>query len=129
MSEPTATDLARWEKWRDLRARQAEANEEELLMLAVEEEVLREEGLKEVLDKDLNSDYRWFWLSFADDSGFLGVAIVQAGGIVEATRTARTLDCNPGGEVRAYPIDIERVPEQYRNRLLSEQELQDAGLL
>lgn len=130
MTEPTALDLARWERWRDLRARQAEATtEEEHLTLALEEEALRIESTEELLNQDLNKERVWYWLSFVDETGFLGVSIVQGGGIIEATSAARTLGCNPGGEVMATEIDIDNVPEQYRNRLLSERELRDAGLI
>lgn len=131
MKEPTTTDLARWKKWADLRARQeAATTDAERLTLALEEEALREESLDELLEQDLSSEARWFWLSFADDTGFLGVVIIQAGGIIEATTAARTRGINPGGEVRAYPLfDMEKIPEECRNRLLSEQELRDAGLI
>jgi hypothetical protein len=36
---------------------------------------------------------------------------------------------NPGGEVRAYPIEEEdRIDPKFLNRLLSKQELEEAGL-
>lgn len=131
MTEPTEVDLARWEKWRDLRARQAEATtEEELITLALEEEDLRDEGIDELLNQDLGNEREWYWLSFADEHEFLGVVIIQAGGVMEATTAARTRGINPGGSVRAYPLDPEKLPpEALRNRLLGEVELNEAGLI
>ena len=77
---------------------------------------------------------QWWWLSFADPerpegTQFLGVAIVQAPGIVSAAAVAHRLNINPGGEVAGIPIPAEQVPaDQYRNRLLTKQEIQEAGL-
>jgi hypothetical protein len=73
-------------------------------------------------------------MSFADPdkepgTQFLGVCIVQGGGIAEATQTAWDLGINPGGEIQAHPIPEEHVPdEKYRLRLLSRDELEEAGL-
>jgi hypothetical protein len=127
-TDPTATDIRRWEKWDDLRARQADATTDaEIAALELEEEELREEGAKEVLLQDLSKEPAWLWLSFVDDSGFLGVSIVQAGGIVEATTIARIHGCNPGGEVLAYPL--KEAPEaRLCYRLLSRAELEAEGL-
>lgn len=40
-----------------------------------------------------------FWLSFVNDAGFAGVAVVEASGSVHAVAKAHTLGINPGGEV------------------------------
>lgn len=48
-----------------------------------------------------------WWLSFADESGFLGVALVRGASITEAARTAWAFGFNPGGEVLGYPIPAE----------------------
>lgn len=126
MSEPTTTDLARWAKWDDLRARQAAAaTTEERVALAREEDALRDEGIRELLEQDVSNEECWWWLSFVDrdENAFLGVCIVRGGGVLEAATNARLIGCNPGGEVAAYPI--ERLPpEKYRNRLLTEGELE-----
>jgi hypothetical protein len=133
--EPTETDLARWAKWDDLRARQAEATtDEEIAALKREEDELRQQGVDEMLAEDLARPEQWFWLSFADPnkppgSQFLGVAIVQGGGMGEAIQNAWTMGINPGGEVQAIPIPEEHVPdEQYRRRLMPKKELEEAGL-
>lgn len=68
----------------------------------------------------------WWWLSFATDDGFLGVAIVgPAAHILDAIRIAHALDCNPGGGVKGFqfpPGKIDKVPESYRDRLLTREE-------
>lgn len=132
----TETDCQRWSKWHDLRMRKELATTpEEIAALAEEEEKLRDEGIAELYAQDLGSEDSWNWLSFVDPDlpdgeKFLGVAIVQGGGVMEATINARARGCNPGGEVKCYPIPDERVPpEEFRYRLLSEQELREGGLI
>lgn len=133
MSEPTAEDYARWKKWRDLRAREARATTEaERLALMLERERLHDTSTKEMLQHDMSVEPQWFWLSFrdVDTNTNLGVAIIEGGGIMEATLNARIAGCNPGGEVLAYPLDPDNLPpEEMRNRLLSEEELKGAGLI
>lgn len=133
MSEPTAQDLARWEKWDDLRARQAAATTDaERKALAIEQEKLEEDSVKEMMRQDMSTEPQWLWLSFrdVDANKSLGVAIVEGGGIMEATLNARRHDCNPGGEVLGYVLDPEHLPApELRNRLLSEEELEAAGLI
>lgn len=63
-----------------------------------------------------------FWLSFADDDGLLGVALVEGTSELEAVRAAHTRGCNPGGEVMMveFPVELAtRVPDDWRDRLLS----------
>ena len=129
------TDEVRWAKWDDLRARKAEATtDEEVEALAREEEMLRMEGVRELLVEDVQQSKEWVWLSFTDPSletgsQFLGVAIVEAGGIMEATLVAKLHGCNPGGEVKGIVIPPEHLPgEEYRYRLMSRDELEGAGL-
>lgn len=135
----TDVDLKRWADWRDLRARKAKAEEHDdklaLAKIAIEEEMLRNRGIAEVMAKDLAQRERWWWLSFVDPhkpegERFLGVIITMAGGISEATQKLWDMGINPGGEVKAYPYpdDEEPPPEQYRNKLLSKAQLEEAGL-
>lgn len=137
--EVTDVDLKRWADWADLRARKAKAEEDAdtaaLAKIAVEEELLRNRGIAEVMAKDLEQRERWWWLSFADPNKepgeqFLGVIITLAGGIGEATQKLWDMGINPGGEVKAYPYpeDEEPPPEEYRNKLLSRDQLEEAGL-
>lgn len=133
MAEPTEQDLARWDRWEDLRKRESQATTDaEREALALEREALLLESTKEVLSQDMAEEPRWLWLSFrdVDTNTNLGVAIVEGGGVVEAALNARLRGCNPGGEVLAYPLDPDHLPpEELRNRLLSAEELEAAGLV
>ena len=74
---------------------------------------------------------RWYWLSFANQWGFLGGAIVWAHGIETAVLRARELNISGGfrGEVDVFcePIAAAvmktHIPADLRNRLLSEIEV------
>lgn len=128
-------DMARWDKWDDLRARKAKATtDKERAMLALEEDALRDEGIQEMLDDDLARPESWWWISFADPdkpkgSQSLGVVIVKGGGMQEALQNAWTMNINPGGQVQAIEIPDEHVPPaEFHNRLLSRAELEEAGL-
>ena len=71
---------------------------------------------------------RWHYLSFADDTGFLGAVIVRSHGFLTAVQRATDLGINPGGEVMCQPIprrDLCRVPADLRNRLLTEAEVRE----
>ena len=48
-----------------------------------------------------------FWLSFADDTGFLGVIVTEAEDIRAAAARTWALGINPGGEIAAW----EHTPE------------------
>lgn len=48
---------------------------------------------------------RWWWLSFADERGFLGVAVVQAIGFIEAVLVTKAIGINPGGEVKGLALE------------------------
>lgn len=74
------------------------------------------------------------WLSFCDDekpkgSQFLGVIIIKASDVVDAVAKSHFLGINPGGEILAYELSDEasaEIPENFRNRLLSKDELKKA---
>lgn len=73
----------------------------------------------------------WWWLSFATDTEFLGVAIVEADAenIIDAAIQAIKLGCVPGknAEVAGTPAnDGVLIPDEYKNRLLTYDELQAA---
>lgn len=73
-----------------------------------------------------------WWMSFCDPDKpkgqqFLGVAIVEAPGFIHAHQKTWSLGINPGGEIQAS--QVEDVPAEYRNRLLSLIELEAAGLV
>lgn len=77
----------------------------------------------------------WWWLSFADESppqgrGFLGVAIVEGYGVASAAERAHELKINPGGSVQGTKLVGDGVPApEFRNKLLSRDELSAAGLI
>ena len=74
---------------------------------------------------------QWFWLSFANENGFLGGAIVWAHGIETAVLRARNLNISQSfrGEVEVFcePIPSRimkrHVPPELRNRRLSQSEV------
>jgi len=45
-----------------------------------------------------------FYLSFASEAGFLGVAIVEADDFLDAVKCAHELGINPGGQVLGFPL-------------------------
>lgn len=102
---------------------------------------------------------RWFWLSFADETGNLGVAIVPVTDAAidtvdkldpddtiellrgrgqeddvpfyTAVRVADISGCNPGGSVQGYEVTdkIDEIPMKLRTRLLTKTDLELAGLV
>lgn len=83
------------------------------------EELLREESTKEP---------QWWWLSFADNRGWLGGICVFASGITSAVLRTHQLGINPGGECRATPLPPGTVPsEDWQERLLSRADLDADG--
>jgi len=74
---------------------------------------------------------QWQWLSFANQNGFLGAAILWAHGVETATLRARELHISRGfrGQVEVFcePISArvmkDHIPADLRNRLLSEDEV------
>jgi hypothetical protein len=72
----------------------------------------------------------WWYLSFADDPGFLGACIVQAQDQLAAVSVAHNLRINPGGQVLMLPMNdtlLAEYPMADRNRLLTAQELRLHG--
>lgn len=73
----------------------------------------------------------WYWLSFADDTGFLGVAITYANSFDEALRATRRKGINPGGSVQGVVMDDTivqaHIPEAMRERLLTKEEVMSMG--
>lgn len=67
-----------------------------------------------------------WWLSFADDDGFRGAALVFADSLVNAIREAHVLRINPGGEVMGIPVPGDIAPGgKWIGRLLSADECRE----
>jgi hypothetical protein len=78
-----------------------------------------------VMREELKQPERWHYVSFAGEK-FLGVVIIQAHGVGDATMKCGLLGINPGGEVMCVAMPdgiVAQVPESYRNRLLSKAEV------
>lgn len=70
----------------------------------------------------------WFYISFADDDGFLGGVYVEGRNEAEALLRSHALGINPGGEAMLVgPIPPERLREHVRgedrDRLLTAAEV------
>jgi hypothetical protein len=92
----------------------------------------RKERAVEILTEESAEPLAWWWLSFCDPhlpegSQFLGACLVKAHGFLGATFVARTLGCNPGGEVRgAGPIPIDAMIQPgWTERLLTRAEAEE----
>ena len=87
------------------------------------------QGLDARFDKlpnqqDMGAGGQWWWLSYADEDGLLGVLIIgPVSGFMEAVQKAKQRGLSPGGQVKGTFMPAERVaetPASYRHRLLSE---------
>lgn len=83
-----------------------------------------------LLTEEANQPEGWWWLSFADDDGFLGAVLTQAKGFINAVQKTHDLGINPGGEVKAVqlPDNIAAHPkfathEQYADQLLTKKDI------
>ncbi len=63
-----------------------------------------------------------YYLSFADESGFLGGVFTEAHGIITATDKTNDLGINPGGEVMCWG-PIPPPEDHYLDRLLTKDEI------
>jgi hypothetical protein len=84
-----------------------------------------------LLAKERQRRGQWHWLSFVNQRGFLGAAIVWAHGMETAVLRARELKISQGfcGKVEVFcePVRTrvikEHIPPDLRNRLLSQDEV------
>lgn len=85
-----------------------------------------------LIAEELKQKRRWYYMSFADYNGHRGSVIVRAHGEITAEMRARELGIHPGagkgiGDVVAMALswrDMQKIPQDLRNRLLSEREVQ-----
>lgn len=81
-----------------------------------------------LLEQESAWSMTWFYLSFADDSGWKGVCIVEARGFVGAVLRCNVLDINPHGEVQGAGIpeeELVKIPIGMRDKLLSRKDLEE----
>lgn len=70
-----------------------------------------------------------WYLSFADQSGWLGGCVVRATGLSTAAAEARSLGIYPGGETKGATVEGKAIPggvlipRDFRNRLLDRNEV------
>jgi hypothetical protein len=70
-----------------------------------------------------------WWLSFAGEEEFLGLALIEAETLEEAFDEARRLGRHPGGQCLGMPVDpngsdVQGLP---RDRLITDAELHERG--
>lgn len=58
-----------------------------------------------------------WYMSFADEDGFLGAVVTEGEGLIEATKAAWRKNINPGGAVQGFPVAS--CPPEYVDRLLT----------
>lgn len=69
----------------------------------------------------------YWWLSFAEDSGFRGVVIIRARDQIEGIKIAWRLGINPGGQVVGFELPPEQqreVPQEAVGRLLQRPDIE-----
>lgn len=84
-----------------------------------------DERQQRLIAAEMQCSPRWHYLSFADDTGFLGACIVVGYGVITAIQRAHELGINPGGNVACVAIDdkdVGRFTYDQCNRLLTKAE-------
>lgn len=82
-----------------------------------------------ISEEEANGEVSWWWLSFATEDGFRGVAIVKAKGFASAHLATSVLGINPGGQIQGLefnlPEHVNTFIEKYSNRLLNKEECKE----
>lgn len=69
-----------------------------------------------------------WWLSYANDEGFLGAVVVRASHFLEACQASGIMGLSPGGQVKGLEIPAEfrsKVADRWIERLLTEEECKE----
>jgi hypothetical protein len=79
----------------------------------------------ELLEQERTQSLQWFYVSFADESGFKGAVIVEARGITSAVLRCNVLGVNPHGQAMGLAIGDwpSHLSIDIRDRLLTKDEL------
>lgn len=77
-----------------------------------------------LVTEKLNPDRGIYYLSFVDESGWLGGCFVAADGPVTAVQISHRHGINPGGEVAIWGLGPTPLPDHLMNRLLSREEVE-----
>lgn len=82
----------------------------------------------ELLKQEDTNDEAWLWLSFVDETGFLGVYICKAKGMMHAMASINQKRLNPGGQVICY--ELAQDPNEFMTeRLLNKEEATEMSKL
>ena len=66
-----------------------------------------------------------WWLSFADEDGFLGGVLIRADSFIDAVSKSHELKLNPGGEVQGVQLPGDADPPDHElNRLYAKADLE-----
>jgi hypothetical protein len=76
-------------------------------------------------ERERDAPMQTWWLSFAESTGFLGVAIVRARGLIDAIHVCRERGCGTEvrGSVQAEPVPEGEIDEKWYYRLLTAEEV------
>ena len=85
--------------------------------------------VNKLLAEERKNPLQWWYLSYANETSFIGAVYIQAHGPTEAAYLSRRRNISPGGELYICPVPSDaKLPEpHYLNRLLTKQEVQDAN--
>jgi hypothetical protein len=72
----------------------------------------------------------WWWLSFSQPTGFLGVVITEGRTLRAALERAHRVGANPGGECYGFPVptSIGAPPSRFQDRLLDKEMANEASI-
>lgn len=88
----------------------------------------------EKYSEEVGNEPSCIWMSFCDPDKpkgqqFLGVVIVKTKGFIHAKELAWDLGINPGGEILFSKIDGSDIKPEHFNKLLSHEDLIEAGYI
>jgi hypothetical protein len=115
-------NYGRWKRW-------IKTHDEDSIegRMTHEEKIYR--AMKLAGEEMRDNPKHWMYLSFAGVNDFNGAVFIEAFGLITAIIRCNELGINPHGEVVGVDVPEGGLPaEEYRNRVLSLEDLQAAGL-